>query len=83
VDVLKNIPGHADTQARVIAGTVDGIRTIGCYFPNGQAPDSDKFIYKMGWLDALTAWVKTELEAHPHLLLMGDFNITPRRPRRL
>jgi exodeoxyribonuclease-3 len=77
LDVVKNIPGFGDTQARVIAGTVDGIRTIGCYFPNGQAPDSDKFIYKMGWLDALTAWVKTELEAHPNLLLMGDFNIAP------
>jgi exodeoxyribonuclease-3 len=77
LDVVKNIPGLADPQARVIAGTVAGIRTIGAYFPNGQAPDSDKFVYKMGWLDALNAWVKTELRAHPQLLLMGDFNIAP------
>jgi exodeoxyribonuclease-3 len=75
--VVKNIPGFGDTQARVIAGTVNGIRTIGAYFPNGQAPDSDKFTYKMGWLDALNAWVRTELQAHPQLLLMGDFNIAP------
>lgn len=77
LDVVKNIPGLGDAQARVIAGTVDGIRTIGAYFPNGQAPDSDKFVYKMGWLEALNAWLQTELQAHPQLLLMGDFNIAP------
>ncbi|HET6788272.1 MAG TPA: exodeoxyribonuclease III, partial [Aquabacterium sp.] len=76
-DIVRNIPGLADEQARVIAGTVDGVRVIGAYFPNGQAPDSDKFVYKMGWLDALQAWVKDELTRHPRLVLMGDFNIAP------
>lgn len=75
--VVKNIPGFADEQARVIAGTVAGVRVIGGYFPNGQAPDSDKFVYKMAWLDALHAFVATELAAHPQLVLMGDFNIAP------
>ena len=42
-----------------------------------QAPDSDKFSYKMRWLDALRAWVAQELAAHPQLVLMGDFNIAP------
>lgn len=77
LDVVHNIPGHDDAQARVIAGTVDGVRTIGAYFPNGQAPDSDKFVYKMQWLTALREWVKSELAAHPKLVLMGDFNIAP------
>lgn len=76
-DVVKNIVGFADEQARVIAATVAGVRVIGAYFPNGQAPDSDKFVYKMGWLDALRAWIKAELAAHPQLVLMGDFNIAP------
>jgi exodeoxyribonuclease-3 len=76
-DIVKNIPGLADEQARVIAGTVDGVRVIGAYFPNGQAPDSDKFVYKMGWLTALHAWIRDELTRHPNLVLMGDFNITP------
>ena len=76
-DVVRNIPGFADEQARVIAGTVDGVRVIGGYFPNGQAPGSEKFVYKMGWLEALTAWLRTELVAHPQLVLMGDFNIAP------
>lgn len=75
--VVKNIPGFGDEQARVIAGTVGGVRTIGAYFPNGQAPDSDKFVYKMRWLDALRAFVRAELAAHPQLVLMGDFNIAP------
>jgi exodeoxyribonuclease-3 len=76
-DVVRNIPAHGDEQARVIAGTVDGVRVIGGYFPNGQAPDSEKFVYKMGWLTALRAWLQTELAAHPKLVLMGDFNIAP------
>lgn len=74
--VVKNIPGFGDESARVIAGTVAGVRVIGGYFPNGQAPDSDKFTYKMAWLDALHDWLQTELTAHPDLVLMGDFNIT-------
>ncbi|MBT9598014.1 MAG: exodeoxyribonuclease III [Vitreoscilla sp.] len=75
--VVRNIPGFADDQARVIAGTVAGIRVVGGYFPNGQAPGTDKFAYKMQWLDALRAWLREELAAHPKLVLMGDFNITP------
>jgi exodeoxyribonuclease-3 len=75
-EVVKNIPGFEDDMARVIAGTVDGVRVIGAYFPNGQAPDSDKFVYKMRWLDALNQWVREELKLHPKLVLMGDYNIT-------
>jgi exodeoxyribonuclease-3 len=75
-DVVKNIPGFEDDMARVIAGTVNGVRVIGAYFPNGQAPDSDKFVYKMRWLEALNQWVREELKQHPKLVLMGDFNIT-------
>ncbi len=75
-DIVKNIPGFDDDMARVITGTVDGIRVIGAYFPNGQEPGSDKFEYKMEWLTGLRAWLKTELAAYPKLVLMGDYNIT-------
>ena len=75
-DVVKNIPGFADDMARVICGTVAGTRVIGAYFPNGQAPGTDKFEYKMEWLKGLRAWVKQELAQHPQLVLMGDYNIT-------
>ena len=76
-EVQHNIPGLDDEQARVIAGTLGDLRVIGAYFPNGQAPDSDKFAYKMRWMDALRDWVGSELARHPKLLLMGDFNIAP------
>ncbi|WP_119353364.1 exodeoxyribonuclease III [Azohydromonas sediminis] len=76
-DVVRNIPGFADDQARVIAATVGGVRLIDAYFPNGQAPGSDKFAYKLRWIEALRDWVKAELAAHPQLVLLGDFNIAP------
>jgi exodeoxyribonuclease-3 len=77
LDLQKNIPGHDDDSARVIAGTLGPLRVIGAYVPNGQAVDSDKFQYKLRWLDALREWLRSELQAHPKLLLMGDFNIAP------
>jgi exodeoxyribonuclease-3 len=76
-DVVRNIPGFADDMARVITGTVDGLRIVGAYFPNGQAPGTDKFEYKMQWLRGLRDWLREELAAHPKLVLMGDFNIAP------
>ena len=76
-NALRNIEGFSDEQARVIAATVHGLRIVGGYFPNGQAPGSDKFAYKMKWLDALREWLRQELQAHPKLVLMGDFNIAP------
>ena len=76
-DTVRNIPGFDDDQARVIAATLGGLRVIGAYFPNGQAPATDKFAYKMRWIDALRAWVGRELATYPQLVLMGDFNIAP------
>jgi exodeoxyribonuclease III len=77
LDVVRNIPGFDDAQARVIAGTVNGVRVIGAYMPNGQAPDSDKFQYKMRWLEALRAWVAEQAASYPLLALLGDYNIAP------
>lgn len=80
-DVVRNIPGFEDEQARVIAATLDTpqgpLRLVNCYFVNGQEPGSEKFAYKLRWLDALHRWVGEELKAHPRLVLMGDFNVAP------
>ena len=76
-EVVKNIPGFDDHQARVIAATVAGLRVVGAYFPNGQAPGTDKFAYKMAWMDALREWLLAELGRHPRLVLMGDYNVAP------
>ena len=75
-DVVKNIPGFSDDMARVITATVQGVRVVGAYFPNGQAPGSEKFEYKLEWLIGLRRWLREELATHPQLVLMGDYNIT-------
>ena len=76
-DIQQNIPNFEDDQQRVLAANVNGIRVVCAYVPNGQAVDSDKYHYKMRWLGALTDWLKAELEAHPKLMLLGDYNIAP------
>ncbi len=79
---VRNIPGNADEQQRILAATVcfkgmQPVRLVSAYFPNGQSPDSDKFVYKLGWIKALEAWLKGELSQNSRLALLGDFNIAP------
>ena len=80
--VTKNIPNFPDEQQRIIAATIafketQPIRIISAYMPNGQDPASDKFQYKLAWLQALQTWLRDTLEIHPRLALLGDFNIAP------
>lgn len=76
-DVVKAIPGFADEQKRMLAATVDGVRVICVYVPNGESVESDKYRYKLSWLEALRAWLAQEVKAHPRLALLGDYNIAP------
>jgi exodeoxyribonuclease-3 len=76
-DVQVNLPNLADEQKRLIAVTLDGLRVVNGYFPNGQAVGSDKFEYKLAWLAALSDWLRGEVSRHGDLLLAGDFNIAP------
>ena len=77
VDVVRAIPGFADEQKRVIAATIDNVRVIDAYVPNGQSVESDKFRYKLGWLTAFTEWLGDELASHAEIAVLGDFNIAP------
>ena len=76
-DVQVGIPGFEDEQKRVIAATVDGVRVINLYVVNGQDIGTDKYAYKLRWLGAVHDWIAGELQAHPKLVVMGDFNIAP------
>ncbi len=76
-DVCVGIPGFEDPQRRVLAATVGDTRVIDLYVPNGQSVDSDKYRYKLEWLEALAAWLEAELARHPELAVLGDFNIAP------
>lgn len=77
LDVQAGIPGFADDQKRVIAATVDGIRIVNLYVVNGQSVGSDKYAYKLRWLDAVHDWLADELQRHPRMVVLGDFNIAP------
>jgi len=76
-DIQKNNPLYDDPQQRILAATVAGVRFICAYVPNGQAVDSDKYVYKMAWLAALRDWLEAELARHPQLAILGDYNIAP------
>ncbi|MFO1393767.1 MAG: exodeoxyribonuclease III [Steroidobacteraceae bacterium] len=76
-DVVAGIPAFDDEQRRVIAATVGGVRVIDVYVPNGQEVGSEKFEYKLRWLEALRGYVVAELARHPRLVMLGDYNIAP------
>ncbi|HRN62527.1 MAG TPA: exodeoxyribonuclease III [Luteimonas sp.] len=76
-EVQAGIPGFEDEQKRVIAATVDGVRIVNLYVVNGQDVGTDKYAYKLRWLDAVHGWLGEELKAHPRLVVLGDFNIAP------
>ncbi|WP_226469627.1 exodeoxyribonuclease III [Luteimonas panaciterrae] len=76
-NVQIGIPGFDDEQKRVIAATVDGVRIVNLYVVNGQDVDTEKYAYKLRWLDAVHEWLALELQAHPQLVVLGDFNIAP------
>jgi len=76
-EVQVNLPNFADEQKRVLALTVNGLRVICAYVPNGQAVGTDKYQYKLNWLAALKEWLQDEMSRHPRLFIGGDFNIAP------
>jgi len=77
VEVQTGIPGFADELKRVIAATVDGVRVVSVYVPNGQALDSEKYQYKLRWYAALKEYLSAELQKHSRLAVAGDFNVAP------
>lgn len=76
-EVSRDIPGFADEQKRVIAGTFNGVRYVNVYVVNGQAVGSEKYAYKLRFLEALHAYLAEELQRYPNLVVGGDYNIAP------
>jgi exodeoxyribonuclease-3 len=71
-EVAVGISGFADEQKRVLAATVDGVRVVCIYVPNGESVESDKYRYKLSWLAALKDWLAEQLKQYPRLVLLGD-----------
>jgi exodeoxyribonuclease-3 len=76
-EVAHGIPGFPDDPKRTIAATVDGMRVVCLYAPNGEAPGTDKYAYKLRWYGALARWLKDELGRRPRLAVLGDMNVAP------
>ena len=76
-DVRFDIPDFADEQKRVVVATVNGLRIVCAYMPNGQEVGSEKYEYKLRWLAALAGYLRGELQRFPQLALLGDYNIAP------
>lgn len=76
-ELAFDIPDFADEQKRVLAATVDGMRIVCAYMPNGQEVGSEKYAYKLRWLAALREYLRAELRRFPRLALLGDYNIAP------
>lgn len=75
--VRLGIPGFEDDQRRAIAATIGDVRVINLYVVNGQDLGTEKYAYKLRWLEAVHDWIADELRAHPRLVVLGDFNIAP------
>ncbi|HJV74364.1 MAG TPA: exodeoxyribonuclease III [Noviherbaspirillum sp.] len=76
-NVVRNNPRLEDEQQRIIAATIEGMRVVCAYIPNGQSVGSDKYQYKLKWLEALHTWLAEEYKQHESLALLGDYNIAP------
>ncbi len=74
---FHSIADYELEQKRVISATINGIRVVCVYIVNGQAVDSEKYVYKLQWLEALIYWLAGQLKQYPNLVLLGDYNIAP------
>ncbi len=76
-DAMTDIPQLADPQRRILCATVQGIRVCNLYVPNGAAVDSDKYQYKLNWLQQVIAFIAEQCQQHERIIVLGDFNIAP------
>jgi exodeoxyribonuclease III len=76
-DCASDIEGMDNSQRRILAATVGGIRVVNLYVVNGQEVGSDKYHYKLAWLEQVTAYIQEQLERYPEMVILGDFNIAP------
>lgn len=76
-DVDVQFPDLASEEKRTIAATADGVRVVNLYVVNGQAVGSDKYEYKLKWLDAVKDYLRAQIDAWKDVVVVGDFNIAP------
>lgn len=76
-NTIVTLPGSEDVQRRVLGVTTGGIRVLNLYVPNGEHVTSEKYNYKLSWLQHLHSFLSTEIKNHSKMIILGDFNIAP------
>lgn len=76
--IADKLPGDADdAQARYIEFETNGLRLINIYLPNGNPVDTEKFSYKLGWMDRLYNRLRVLRDENMPFVIGGDFNVIP------
>jgi exodeoxyribonuclease-3 len=77
-DVRRGLPDDdASAQKRLIAATVNGVRIVNVYIPNGQEVGSEKYQFKLEWIARLRRFFDDHCDMKKPILLCGDFNVAP------
>ena len=76
-DITMDIPNYTDIQKRVISATINDFRIICAYVVNGESINSEKYAYKLEWLNQFHNYIGTTLKNNSKLVILGDFNIAP------
>lgn len=74
---IKFLMHAPENQARFLAIDYEDTTVVCVYVPNGSEVGTDKYLYKLAWLDALEAWLYAKLKTQNRLVILGDFNIAP------
>ena len=75
--IITDVPNLDDPQRRILAATVNGVRVLNLYVVNGSEVGSEKYAYKLDWLEKVSEFLKTEIDQYPNYVVLGDFNIAP------
>lgn len=76
-ELVMDLPGLEDPQRRVLGATINGVRVLNLYIPNGESVGSEKYAYKLNWLKHLDEYLRQQQEIYPQMVILGDFNIAP------
>lgn len=76
-DIVTDIEGLDDPQRRILAATIGDVRIINLYVVNGSEVGSEKYAYKLHWLEQVTAFIATQMQQYARVIVLGDFNIAP------
>lgn len=76
-DKITDIQDLDDRERRILAMTIGDTRIVNLYVPNGQNVNSDKYQYKLGWMEKVAAYIKKDIVSHSKYIVLGDFNVAP------